>query len=454
MIIQEYRNFNKTIDFVDDQRINPHKNIFTIVVGKNGTGKSSLLNSIVREFLGENQRRVYKDLELGFEANLWNGQIKSSSYPDQIIAVSTSPFDKFPINRKFNEVSNYTYLGLRDLMSINFGLAYMNKIFASLVQSVLLRTSQAIDLGKVLDYLGYRENIHAYLTLNSSKGVLKKLIESNNPAEFIHTNRFTPLRNYNRKFFYNENETIDHKKVEHLKVLVHKIIKNNLGTECNMIINSNGINVDRGYALLENDILFLIQSGFLRLKNIGLESKLNEKIFSIKDASSGEQSVILSILGIGSKIRDNSLICIDEPEVCLHPEWQEKYIQILIATFSTYTNCHFIIATHSPQIISRLASENCFITSIENGHLMYADNFINNSVDFQLANIFNSPGFKNEYLSRIALNIFAKVGKKKRFDQDDILKLKVLESQVEFMDSNDPVRNIIHAIKDMHNIYG
>lgn len=58
--------------------------------------------------------------------------------------------------------------------------------------------------------------------------------------------------------------------------------------------------------------------------------------FSIKDASSGEQSIILSILGIASKIKDNSLICIDEPEICLHPEWQEKYIEILTQTFTNY----------------------------------------------------------------------------------------------------------------------
>lgn len=453
MLIKSYRLKNRTIDFIDERRVNTHKNIFTIIVGKNGTGKSSLLNSIVREFLGEDKRRVYRDLELGFESNLWNGKIESYLIPEQIIAVSTSPFDKFPINRQFNDVSNYTYLGLRDLMSANFGLAYMNKIFASLVQSVLFRNAQAIDLNKVLDYLGYRESIHAHLNINSSKRVLKELIESENPIEFIQTNRFTPLRNFNRRFFYDENEEIDLEKVNHIKYLAHVIIENKLGFECNMVINNSRVHVNNGYELLENDILFLIQSGFLRLKNIGLESKSNDRIFSIKDASSGEQSVILSILGIASKICDNSLICIDEPEVCLHPEWQEKYIQILIATFASYNNCHFIIATHSPQIVSRLSPENCFITSIENGHLMYADDFINNSVDFQLANVFNSPGFKNEYLSRIALNIFTKVGKKKKFDEDDLLKLKLLNSQIEFMALNDPIRNIVEAIKEMSKVY-
>jgi predicted ATPase len=453
MIIENYRHRNKIIEFVNTRELTHHENIFTIIVGKNGTGKSSLLNTIVRQFLGESQRRFYRDMELGFQRSYWNGEILSNSYPNQIIAVSTSPFDKFPISRRYNEVSNYTYLGLRDLMSANFGVAYMSKIFASLVQSVIYRNTQAVDFGSVLDYLGYRENIHANLSLNSSKRILSDIIESKNPEEFINTTRYTPLRNFNRKFFYHENEEIDYSKVEHIRHLAHKIIENNIGIECNMVISGNGFRLDHGYELLEDDILFLIQSGFLRLRNIGLESKDTGEIFSIKDASSGEQSVILSILGIASKIQDNSLICIDEPEVCLHPEWQEKYIQILIATFSCYKDCHFIIATHSPQIIAKLSPTNCFITSIEDCNLVNAERLINKSIDFQLAYVFNTPGYKNEYLSRIALNIFTKVGKRKKFDDDDLSKLKILEKQYYNLESSDPLKNIVEAIKEMYRIY-
>lgn len=450
-MIKKYRHQHKQFDFVDESTLNTNHNVFTIIVGKNGTGKSTLLSSIVRELLGEKAKGLYGDSELGFNAYS-RGIFEIDSQPEMIIAVSTSPFDKFPLNRRMTEISGYSYLGLRDLMSANFGLAYMSKIISSLIQSVLTRPEQVFDLQKALNYLGYRENIHAHFSLNSSRRFLTELIEQKDPFQYLLENRQPSIRTINRRFFLLE-EAIDEEKVSRLMHIAHRILDMNIGLECNLIIGPGGIKFDHGYNYLSDDIIFLIQSGFLRLRNIGLESLKSNDIFSIKEASSGEQSVILSILGIASKIRNNSLICIDEPEVCLHPEWQEKYIQILVSTFAIYQNCHFIIATHSPQIVSRLSPHNCYIMNMESGEIKNADIFINNSADFQLANIFDSPGYKNEYLSRIALNIFTKVSKKKAFDDDDLIKFRLIEQQSQFMDENDPVKNLFQALKEMYRLY-
>lgn len=454
MILNTFYTTNKKFQFVNTNKLVKNENVFTILVGKNGTGKSSLLSAIVRDLLGDKERRFFAQAELGFSSNIMRGKSDITQYPEMIIALSTSPFDKFPLNRRIDDISNYTYLGLRDLMSANFGLAYMSKIISALIESVILRPNQAIDLKNVLSYLGYNENIHAQFSLNSSKRALMGIAESDDPFELVGRTRMINGRSFNRRFFYDDSDELDNSKVYELVEISKKFLSSDLGSQCNLIINTDGIIIENGYDILREEIIFLIRSGFLRLRNIGLESIKNDKAFSIKDASSGEQSVILSILGIASRIRDNSLICIDEPEVCLHPEWQEKYIQILTATFSKYQNCHFIIATHSPQIISRLRNFNSFIMQIESGEIMSAENYINNSVDFQLANIFDSPGFKNEYLSRIALNIFTKVSRKKIFDEDDLKKLKLLDHQSQFMDHNDPVREITEAIKEMYKIYG
>lgn len=450
-MIRKYRHQHKQFDFVDNYTLDSNQNVFTIVVGKNGTGKSTLLSSIVRELLGEKSKGLYGDSELGFD-NYTRGRFEIDNPPEMVIAVSTSPFDKFPLNRRMTEISGYSYLGLRDLMSANFGLAYMSKIISSLIESVLERPEQFYDLQTALNYLGYKENIHANFSLNSSRRILTELIESKNPFEYITENRLVPIRRFNRSFFLCE-EHIDEEKVHRLLKIAQKILDRNIGIECNLIIGRNGIQFDHGYDHIGDEIIFLIQSGFLRLMNIGLESLKSSDIFSIKEASSGEQSVILSILGIASKIKNNSIICIDEPEVCLHPEWQEKYIQILVSTFAIYRNCHFIIATHSPQIIARLSATNCYIMNMETGNAKKSTDFINNSVDFQLANIFDSPGYKNEYLSRIALNIFAKVNKKKQFDEDDKIKFELLKQQSQFMDENDPVKNLYLAIKELHRLY-
>ena len=59
-----------------------------------------------------------------------------------------------------------------------------------------------------------------------------------------------------------------------------------------------------------------------------------------------------------------TVILIDEPDLHLHLDWQKQYIKKLIDVFSTLdTNIklHFIIATHSPFIISDLPSESIVI---------------------------------------------------------------------------------------------
>ncbi|MFT4924409.1 MAG: hypothetical protein ACI8WB_000487 [Phenylobacterium sp.] len=52
------------------------------------------------------------------------GKLNTDFQPANIIAVSTSPFDKFPLERNRQTINNYNYLGLRNLRAIDFGKAY------------------------------------------------------------------------------------------------------------------------------------------------------------------------------------------------------------------------------------------------------------------------------------------------------------------------------------------
>ncbi len=108
-----------------------------------------------------------------------------------------------------------------------------------------------------------------------------------------------------------------------------------------------------------------MKCGVVNFQDVTLRKLATNAPFSIAEASSGEQAVVISILGIASQIEDNCIVCIDEPEICLHPEWQERYIKLLHSIFSMYSGCQFIIATHSPQIVSNLEPENSFPKSSE-----------------------------------------------------------------------------------------
>ena len=58
--------------------------------------------------------------------------------------------------------------------------------------------------------------------------------------------------------------------------------------------------------------------------------------------------VILTHLYFNSEVERANVFIIDEPELSLHVEWQEKFVDAVIeASEST----QFILATHSPSII-------------------------------------------------------------------------------------------------------
>ena len=54
----------------------------------------------------------------------------------------------------------------------------------------------------------------------------------------------------------------------------------------------------------------------------------------------------------------NSIILIDEPELSLHPKWQQRIIEVYKKIGE---NNQIIIATHSPHILGSVSSENIFI---------------------------------------------------------------------------------------------
>lgn len=71
---------------------------------------------------------------------------------------------------------------------------------------------------------------------------------------------------------------------------------------------------------------------------------------SPSDLSSGEQHELIFLYEFLFRVKPNSLILIDEPEISLHIAWQEQFLQDLeqiieLAQFDV------IVSTHSPQII-------------------------------------------------------------------------------------------------------
>lgn len=89
------------------------------------------------------------------------------------------------------------------------------------------------------------------------------------------------------------------------------------------------------------------------------------KEFDINGLSSGEKQLFLRALSLKMLNVNNSIILIDEPEISLHPKWQQKILKVYT---SIGNNNQVIVATHSPHVVSSVPRESVFLLSTdENG---------------------------------------------------------------------------------------
>ncbi|NIY77829.1 AAA family ATPase [Thalassospira sp. HF15] len=117
----------------------------------------------------------------------------------------------------------------------------------------------------------------------------------------------------------------------------------------------------------KSDEIFEKTNRFLRavnsfMKDSGKKIQFNEvgellfsqesknKRWQLKSLSSGEIQliVILTHLHFNPEVENANIFIIDEPELSLHVQWQEKFIDEII---TASTNIQFILATHSPSVI-------------------------------------------------------------------------------------------------------
>ncbi len=139
----------------------------------------------------------------------------------------------------------------------------------------------------------------------------------------------------------------------------------------------------------------------LRIKRINgsvhmVVSKQNTELL-VDQLSHGEKNLIAMVGDIALRLAfanpelDNPLagkgvVLIDEIELHLHPKWQRQMIPRLEKTFP---NCQFIIATHSPQVVSHARRGSVFL--IENGEIYPIENSYGRDSNWILETIMDAP---------------------------------------------------------------
>ena len=108
--------------------------------------------------------------------------------------------------------------------------------------------------------------------------------------------------------------------------------------------------------------------------NLFFRNKSGGDKFSIDKLSTGEKTLLSKVLYFYLEKIYFHIILIDEPELSLHPSWQNKVLKIY-ENFAKQNNCQIIIATHSPHIISSAKNEYLrFLIKNEEGKIEAIEN--------------------------------------------------------------------------------
>lgn len=93
--------------------------------------------------------------------------------------------------------------------------------------------------------------------------------------------------------------------------------------------------------------------------NVYFKNEYSNRI-QLSSLSTGEKELVTKAFYLEVLKPKEAVVMIDEPERSLHPKWQQKMIDLYKIMSKKY-GCQFIIATHSPQIISSVEPENVYL---------------------------------------------------------------------------------------------
>jgi predicted ATP-dependent endonuclease of OLD family len=120
--------------------------------------------------------------------------------------------------------------------------------------------------------------------------------------------------------------------------------------------------------------------------------KRNGELFEIAKASSGEKEILNMLLGIFAFNVKNGVVIIDEPDVHLHPLWQNVLLDLFFE-LSDQRGIQFMLATHSPTFITRRSIRNTLRVYASNGEskVVIPPPLDESEKDlFQIINVFNN----------------------------------------------------------------
>lgn len=361
--LNDFRKF-RSIELNFDQNL-------TVLIGSNGVGKSTIIESITKIISwigngllkeGDNGRPItYEDINNNStsyaEINSFfqYGKTKFSGNISKSIKGKSSKKDSHVYDLKY--FSNILRI-INDCQKINFPLFcyYPVERLRDPSKNISSKDSENIDR-----YYAYKDAWDGRLKLDDFFNIFsiinnKSQLDLDNEEINSLRNKISQLKSIN----FSDTEIID---------LLEKQLKD--------IETKNKFEVPKPESELDfKKFISVIKDSLINdllgIKDISFNSfsgksqvffhLIDGNIVSSRQLSHG-QKVTYSLIGdiclrllllnpnLDNPLNGQGIILIDELELHLHPQWQQK---ILLALRNTFPNIQFIISTHSPQILSTI----------------------------------------------------------------------------------------------------
>lgn len=401
----------------------------TLVTGQNGSGKSRLLSAIASGFDAldgrhlRNRQPIVLKYQLGGQVFEFRVNGKSiSAYADGrvievarlprpavVIAATASAFDKFHLPREHRFLgsnlveSHYRYLGLKDGRGRVSARAGVSRALEQLFEAGDEGHNRRERVSNVFRYLGYKPTVEvAYAwTTHGRKIASDAGVDSMHAVQWYledakKRGEGSPRAAVPNYFF--EGGPGPRELAASLDSL--REFSNSSGVRLVVDYRSGDSGGEERLRMVRQ----LARAGIVHMAEVFLWRENSGRRVEIAEASSGELSLVVTLLGIASSIKDGSLILIDEPEISLHPQWQSDYLGRLEEAFSSFEACHFVIATHSPTLIAGAGSSLANIVNIERSALSTEKPISGRSVDEVLVSAFGVVTRENLYLRELLVS--------------------------------------------------
>lgn len=443
--------------------------LYSILIGTNGAGKSSLMKELVDFFI---DLHAYVNKSEARLSSSNKGRLKGVKYHidgveceviklgknyfakidghirllkdlhlPTIVACHFGAFEKFP-TQKINgstqtkyDVPYYKYVGAH----VNGNLISSSTIAFRLLFALneQMDNRQRQNICSILDFIGYDHRI------SLSYSLVMKSKKSGDAREVI-SQRVEKDREYRNFSKQEKNEKI----IQLYKFYNQKASSNKIRYDYHIDFDSDSPSKESFDEL--QYIYKLKQYDLVNSANVIFHKQ--ECNITSEDMSSGEFAILSTVLSI-SAAADNphTLVLLDEPELSLHPNWQMTLIDNLDRALANQV-CHMIIATHSHMLVSDLPMKRSSVTQLEKDEkgnlnaIAISECTYGWSAEEVLLKVFKTATDRNRYFGERIGRLLEKMGNNSIQPKEVADELKELQEISRHLSDIDPMKTILNTI--------